>query len=101
MPLAARIVQHAFHNVEKNKEGQVIGRSVPVLDLKEVTKRYGDFLALDRVSLAVEAGECYGLIGPNGAGKSTLMRIAAGILTNFDGTARVFGLDIKKRAGEA
>ena len=101
MPLAARIVQHAFHNVEKNKEGQVIGRSVPVLDLKEVTKRYGDFLALDRVSLAVEAGECYGLIGPNGAGKSTLMRIAAGILTNFDGTARVFGLDIKKRGGEA
>ncbi len=66
-----------------------------VLDFRGISKRYGDFVALDEVNLDVKAGECFGLIGPNGAGKSTLMRIAAGILTRFGGQAEIFNLDIR------
>ncbi len=74
---------------------------VRVLDLENVRKRYGRFVALDGVTIQVEACRCFGLIGPNGAGKSTLVRIAAGILTNYEGRVRVFGLDMRREAGEA
>ena len=71
-----------------------------ILEVRDVGKRYGDFVALTNVSLDVESGECYGLIGPNGAGKSTLMRIVAGILTRFDGRVSLFGLDIRRNPSE-
>ena len=44
----------------------------PIIETKALTKRFGDFTAVDRVYLKVRAGELFGLIGPNGAGKSTL-----------------------------
>src|SRR6187402_999883 len=51
-----------------------------------VTKRYGDRLAVDEVSLSVLSGTCLGLLGPNGAGKSTIMSMLAGVLTPDTGT---------------
>jgi energy-coupling factor transporter ATP-binding protein EcfA2 len=66
--------------------------SVIVAD--QLTKWYGPRLAVDRVSLEVEAGEVMGLLGPNGSGKTTILRILAGYLRPSAGTARIAGLDV-------
>jgi len=59
--------------------------------IRGITKRFGGTLALDRVSLSVERGECHALMGENGAGKSTLGRILAGIVAPDSGTLRIGG----------
>jgi len=66
--------------------------SVIVAD--QLTKWYGPRLAVDRVSLQVEAGEVMGLLGPNGSGKTTILRILTGYLLPSSGTARIAGLDV-------
>jgi ABC-2 type transport system ATP-binding protein len=65
-----------------------------VIEAQEVTKRYGEFLAVDHVSFTAGAGEVVGFLGPNGAGKTTTMRILTGFLPATDGTARIDGHDI-------
>ena len=65
-----------------------------MIEAQNVTKRYGDFLAVDAVSFTAEAGEVVGFLGPNGAGKTTTMRILTGFLPATDGTARIDGHDI-------
>lgn len=67
--------------------------SAPVLDVRQLSRRFGARLALDRVDLHVERGEIVGLVGPNGSGKSTLLRVIAGFLRPSGGAARVFGFD--------
>lgn len=57
----------------------------------EVTRRYGDLTALDRVSLEIRAGELIGLLGPNGAGKSTLVNLLTGLRRPTSGTVTLFG----------
>jgi ABC-2 type transport system ATP-binding protein len=64
-----------------------------VIETRELTKRFGDFTALDRCSLRVARGEVFGLLGPNGAGKSTLIRLLLGFMQPTSGTAAVGGLD--------
>jgi heme ABC exporter ATP-binding subunit CcmA len=59
--------------------------------IDQVSKLFGSFAALRKVSLDLEAGRCYVVIGENGAGKSTLLRILAGLLRPSIGTVRVFG----------
>ena len=71
------------------------------ISIDNLTKTYGDLVALDRVSFGVEAGEVVGLIGPNGAGKSTLMKVVVGILRPTSGTVRVSGHDVVKEPEEA
>src|SRR5215831_17661082 len=60
----------------------------------QLTKWYGPRLAVDSVSLEVQAGEVMGLLGPNGSGKTTILRILTGYLRPTSGTARIAGLDI-------
>ncbi len=61
-----------------------------------LTKRFGDFTAVDHVDLVVHAGELYGFLGPNGAGKSTTLRMLCGILEPTEGTGRVLGFDLRR-----
>lgn len=69
-----------------------------VLQVTNLTKRFGDFTALDRVNLEVKKGEIVGFIGPNGAGKSTTIRVILGILKATAGEAKIFGMDVWKDA---
>jgi ABC-2 type transport system ATP-binding protein len=62
--------------------------------LKDVVKRFGDFTAVDGVSLEVGEGEIFGFLGPNGAGKSTTIRMLCGLLRPSSGEGRVNGLDM-------
>jgi ABC-2 type transport system ATP-binding protein len=70
----------------------------PVIVAEHLTKWYGPRLAVDRVSLDVEAGEVMGLLGPNGSGKTTILRILTGYLRPSAGTARIAGLDVVDEA---
>jgi ABC-2 type transport system ATP-binding protein len=60
----------------------------------ELTRRFGAFVAVDRISFAVEAGEIFGFLGANGAGKSTTIRMLCGLLAPTSGTATVGGIDV-------
>lgn len=71
-----------------------------VLKTVGLTKKFGDFAALDGVDIEVEQGEVYGFIGPNGAGKSTTIRVLLGILKATEGQATIFGKDAWKDAVE-
>ena len=70
----------------------------PVIDIRQLTKRYGEFTALNSLTLQVPAGHVLGLIGPNGAGKTTAIRILAGLLRPTSGTATIAGADCVKQA---
>ena len=63
--------------------------------LTRLTKRFGEFVAVDDVSLAVKRGEIFGFLGPNGAGKSTTIRILCGLLLPTSGEATVGGFDVR------
>ena len=65
-----------------------------MIELNDLTKRYGSTLAVDRLSLSVEKGEICGFIGPNGAGKTTTIRMMAGVLGPTAGTVRISGIDM-------
>ena len=78
----------------------------PAIRARGVTKRFGDFVAIERLDLDVEAGECVGLLGPNGAGKSTFIGCLYGVVVRSGGSLEVFGQDpaiearrIKRRLG--
>jgi ABC-2 type transport system ATP-binding protein len=71
------------------------------IQAKNLTKFYGDFLAVDHISFEVEKGEIYGFLGPNGAGKSTTIRMLTGISIPTEGNATIMGFDIVKQPVEA
>jgi len=67
-----------------------------VITAKELTKRFGDFTAVDKISFDVEKGEIFGFLGANGAGKTTAMRMLCGLSLPTSGTATVAGFDVYK-----
>ena len=71
-----------------------------MIEVIDVSKRYGKHLAVDRVSFTVDKGEVLGLLGPNGAGKSTVMNIIAGYIPMTEGKVTVDGLDVVEQGHE-
>lgn len=72
-----------------------------MIEVTNLTKKYGDHVAVDHLSFRVEKGQIYGFLGPNGAGKSTTMNIITGYLAATDGTVTIDGKDIQKQPEEA
>lgn len=72
-----------------------------MIEVTNLTKKYGDHIAVDHLSFRVEKGQIYGFLGPNGAGKSTTMNIITGYLAATDGTVTINGKDIQKEPEEA
>ena len=72
-----------------------------MIEVKNLTKRYGDHVAVDNLSFRVEKGQIYGFLGPNGAGKSTTMNIITGYIAASEGTVTIDGRDIQKEPEEA
>ncbi|GAA1179827.1 ABC transporter ATP-binding protein [Nesterenkonia xinjiangensis] len=90
------------------EEAGVVNRSVPqsaalpesAITATGLTKRYGDFTAVDGIDFAVSRGESFGLLGPNGAGKSTTMRMIAAVASRTAGDLTVAGLDPERQGPE-
>lgn len=72
-----------------------------MIEVKNITKRYGNHVAVDNLSFQVEKGMIYGFLGPNGAGKSTTMNIMTGYIAATDGTVEINGYDILKEPEKA
>lgn len=68
------------------------------VDVKDLTKKFGDFAAVDGVSFQIPYGTIFGFLGPNGAGKSTTIRMLLGILPVSSGSGKVLGLDVRTQA---
>jgi ABC-2 type transport system ATP-binding protein len=66
------------------------------LDVQGLTKKFGNFTAVDHVSFTVQPGEVLGYLGPNGSGKTTTIRMLCGLITPTEGTARILGIDVTK-----
>ncbi len=66
------------------------------VEMDNLIKRFGNFVAVDHVTLSVKPGEIFGFLGPNGAGKSTTIRILCGLLAPTSGKASVGGIDVVK-----
>lgn len=73
---------------------------LPVIYVDELTRRFGDFVAVDHVSFEVNAGEIVGYLGPNGSGKTTTIRMLLGLLAPSAGSATVLGFDSFKQTEE-
>ncbi len=70
------------------------------IETNQLTVRFGEFTAVDQVSISVERGEIYGFLGPNGSGKTTLIKSLCGLLQPASGFGRVLGFDCVKEADE-
>jgi ABC-2 type transport system ATP-binding protein len=72
----------------------------PAVVIQNLTRRFGELVAVDNVNLSVEPGQFFGFLGPNGAGKSTTIKMLTGLLAPTSGTIRILGLDLATNAVE-
>jgi ABC-2 type transport system ATP-binding protein len=72
----------------------------PAIEARDLTRRFGSFVAVDAISFSVAAGEVFGFLGANGAGKTTAMRMLTGLLSPSSGEARVAGHDVARETEE-
>ena len=77
------------------------GGDGPVVEVRDLVKRFGDFVAVDKVSFEVRRGEIFGLLGPNGAGKTTTFRMLCGLLNATSGVLKISGADLKRSPASA
>jgi ABC-2 type transport system ATP-binding protein len=77
------------------------GDDAPAIEVRDLVRRFGDFVAVDRTTFSVRRGEIFGLLGPNGAGKTTTFRMLCGLLPASSGQARVAGLDLRRARAAA
>lgn len=70
----------------------------PLLEIRNVTRRFGDFTAVDNVSLTINTGEFFTLLGPSGCGKTTLLRMLAGFDQPDSGEIRLNGQDLDRKS---
>jgi len=70
------------------------------IETHDLTRRFGEFTAVDHVNIQVPKGEIYGLLGPNGAGKSTIIRMLSTLLAPTSGSATVAGFDVSREAND-
>lgn len=75
-----------------------VGTSQIAIDSKGLTRRFGDFTAVDHVTLSIERGEIFGFLGSNGCGKSTTMKMLTGLLPPTEGSATLFGNSVQAGA---
>ncbi len=80
-----------------------MAKSVLPLEVQGLTKKFGDFTAVDHVTFSVKPGEVLGYLGPNGSGKTTTIRMLCGLLLPTEGTAQILGIrrHQESRGGEA
>jgi len=70
------------------------------VELKDVTKRYNEIVAVNNLNLTISTGEIFGLLGPNGSGKSTTLKMLMGLVQPTSGSVNVLGLDVQKQPVE-
>jgi ABC-type multidrug transport system ATPase subunit len=73
---------------------------MPAIQTKKLTRRFGDFVAVNNASITVEKGEVFGFLGPNGSGKTTVIKMLTGILPITEGEAWIEGLDVRSQADQ-
>ena len=69
---------------------------MPIIQTRNLTKKFKELVAVDNISLEIEEGECFGLLGPNGAGKTSLVRMIIAVSPVTSGDIQVLGMDLKK-----
>src|SRR5438874_3983841 len=72
-----------------------------MIELNDVTKKYGTKTAVEHLTLNIEAGELFAFLGPNGAGKTTTIKLMCGLLFPTSGTVKVGGFDLQKEGDQA
>ena len=85
-------------SARSNGQTPNLSKGPTAVETDNLVKRFGDFVAVDRVTLKVDQGEIFGFLGSNGAGKSTTIRMLCGLLGPTSGTARVAGFDVSTQA---
>jgi ABC-2 type transport system ATP-binding protein len=74
--------------------------TIPAIETTALTRRFGDFTAVDNINLRVDAGQFFGFLGPNGAGKSTTIKMLTGLLAPTSGSIRILGGDLESHSAD-
>jgi ABC-2 type transport system ATP-binding protein len=108
MVLLQRAVAAADDQAQKPPAAPVVAKDAAkptdheaMVEVRDLVRRFGAFVAVDKVSFEVRRGEIFGLLGPNGAGKTTTFRMLCGLLSATSGTLKVAGADLRRGAASA